>query len=79
MGSMPLMRPRRQCQALALGRCCDILRDPLPRMISRNYLTVILHRDIGFPFPADLPSHHKVLRYGKESGLLDGQPQIHCP
>jgi hypothetical protein len=30
-----------------------------------DYLTVIYHRDIGFPFPAGLPSRHKVLLYGK--------------
>jgi hypothetical protein len=37
-----------------------------------NYLTVILHRDIGFPFLAGLPSPHKVFRNGKGSGSLGG-------
>jgi hypothetical protein len=51
--------------AVSAGRstpehCRDILRDPLPWDHLANYLTVILHRDIGFPFPVGLPSRHKV-------------------
>ena len=73
MRSVPLARPRRQCQA-ARGLRRDFLHDYLPADQLANYLTVIYHRDIGFPFPA---AYRHVTRFsgtGKGVVLLADNP-----